>query len=248
MENENISIVIRLKELRKENKLSQEDLAEALGLSRQSIISIEQGKSIPSLPVAFSICKFFQSSFEDLFNFGNEINKQIEDTINNEENSNIKILNNPEESGRKESNMSELNPWRPLREVTTLREAMDQLFQDSVITPKTSAVMPRIDIKDKKDKIVVKAELPGMVEDDIDIEIADGVMTISGEKKEESEKEDEGYYYKESHTGVFSRSFNLPADVVESKADAEMKNGVLSITIPKTEPKKATKIKIASKK
>ena len=108
--------------------------------------------------------------------------------------------------------------------------------------------MPRIDIKDKKDAIEVKAELPGMNEEDVEIEIADGVMTISGEKKAEKEESEEGYYYKESHTGTFSRSFTLPAEVKEEKAEAEMKNGVLKVTIPKIEPKKATKVKIAPKK
>ena len=147
---------------------------------------------------------------------------------------------------------NEMEPWRPFREMVSLRDAMDRLFEDSVITPKGAAAMPKIDIKDKKDSIVVKAELPGMAEEEVDVEISDGVMTISGEKKEEKENPpaggEEGYYYKESHTGGFSRSFTLPADVIAEKAEAEMKDGVLSIVIPKIEPKKATKVKVAPKK
>ena len=143
---------------------------------------------------------------------------------------------------------TELEPWRPFREAVSLRDAMDRLFEDSVITPKTAGVMPKIDIKDKKDSIEVKAELPGLKEEDIEIEVSDGVMTISGEKKAEKEEQEEGYYYKESHTGTFSRSFTLPADVKEEKAEAEMKHGILTILIPKIEPKKATKVKIAPKK
>ena len=143
----------------------------------------------------------------------------------------------------------ELGPWRPFREMVSLRDAMDRLFEDSVITPKGgNAGMTKIDIKDKKDHVEVRAELPGMKEEEIDVEIADGVMTISGEKKAEEEKEGEGYFYKESHTGAFSRSFSLPADIKEEKAEADMKNGILTISIPKIAPKKATKVTLKKSK
>lgn len=244
MHEEDFSIENRIKELRKQNKLSQEELAEALGLSRQSVIAIEQGRCMPSLPVVVSICRFFRSSFEELFDLGSAIEQELDNIENND--IDIKILNNSDMSEGKENNMNELGPWRPFREMVSLRDAVDRLFEDSVVTPKIAAAMPKIDIKDAKDSIIVKAELPGMKEDEIEIEITDGVMTISGEKKEEKEegKEDEGYYYKESHTGAFSRSFTLPSDVIEEKAEAEMKNGILEITVPKIEPKKATKIKV----
>jgi HSP20 family protein len=246
MNEEEFSIENRLKELRKQHKLSQEELADSLGISRQSIIAIEQGKYLPSLPLVVSMCKFFHSPFEDLFNFSEEIEREFDNMINDTQ-KNIKILNNPEEnSGRKDGNMSGLEPWRPFREAVTLRDAVDRLFEDSVVSPK-GAGMPKIDIKDQKDSIVVKAELPGISEDRINVEIADGVMTISGEKAEEKEEKDEGYYYKESHTGAFSRSFTLPADVMENKAEAEMKNGILMITVPKVAPKQATKVKIGKK-
>ena len=84
--------------------------------------------------------------------------------------------------------MVELEPWRPFREAVSLRDAMDRLFEDSVITPsKISGGLPRIDLKETKDSVVVKAELPGVAEDDISVEVLDNVMTISGEKKEEKE-------------------------------------------------------------
>lgn len=293
MTNEEFEIENHLKDLRKQHKLSQEELAIELGISRQSIIALEQGKSLPSLPLAISMCRFFDSAFEDMFNFGQEIEEEIDRILDDSgesrlnktlespfrvfdnekanvagsiKNANANInINNVEKSNRlpiqknimdspglldgKETVMSnELGPWRPFREMVSLRDAMDRLFEDSVITPKTGATMPKIDIKDKKDAIVVKAELPGMAEEEVEVEISDGVMTISGEKKEEKEKEEEGYYYKESHSGTFSRSFALPADIKEEKAEAEMKNGVLIITIPKIAPKKATVVKVSPKK
>lgn len=263
MENNELSIENRLRDLRKKHNLSQEELAEELGISRQSVIALEQGKYLPSLPLVVNMCKFFHSPFEEIFEFQMEIEEEIDNILNNDNQKiNINIADGPirllsrniepDCSGlvRDKENIvaNEMEPWRPFREMVSLRDAMDRLFEDSVITPKATVAMPRIDIKDKKDSIVVKAELPGMVEDQIDVEISDGVMTISGEKAEEKEKEEEGYYYKESHTGAFSRSFTLPAEVVAEKADAEMKNGVLSITIPKIEPKKATKVKVGTKK
>lgn len=222
----------KLKDLRKQHDLSQEELADKLGISRQSVIALEHGKYMPSLPLAVSMCNLFESAFEDVFEFEHQINKVFE---------NISNIN-------KEATMpSEMSPWRPQREAVSLRDAMDRLFEDSVITPKAVGAMPKIDIKETKTAIVVSAELPGIEEDKVDVEIMDNVMTISGEKIEEKVQEGEGYHYKESHTGAFQRSFSLPADVKAEKANAEMKNGVLVITVPKIEPKKAKKISIIAK-
>lgn len=257
MINEEITIDNKLKDLRKEHNLSQEALALELGISRQSIIALEQGKYLPSLPLVVSMCKFFHSSFEDIFDFEKEMEEVIDSMVDGSQKHIINIANLNAEAGHPSPRLrmagrntmgTELEPWRPFREAVSLRDAMDRLFEDSVITPKTAGVMPKIDIKDKKDSIEVKAELPGLKEEDIEIEVSDGVMTISGEKKAEKEEQEEGYYYKESHTGTFSRSFTLPADVKEEKAEAEMKHGILTILIPKIEPKKATKVKIAPKK
>ncbi len=239
-------ISIKLREFRKKHNLSQEELADKLDISRQSIIALEQGKSMPSLPLAVSMCQFFNAAFEDIFTFQNEIENEINNVFDSP--INIKIIH-PEDSGRKEKAMTDLGPWKPFREAISLRDAMDRLFEDSVITPaKVAGGMPKIDIKDKKDAIVVKAELPGVKEEDISVEIMDNVMTITGEKREEKEEseEEKGYYYKESHTGSFSRSFALP-ETVSDQAEASMADGVLTVTIPKIEPKKAKKIEIKKK-
>lgn len=250
-----IIITNKLKDLRKKHELSQEELADKLGISRQSIIALEHGKYMPSLPLVVSMCNLFDSAFEDIFDFEREVSKMINQHF---EDNNINI--HPGEippladgsavfhGASKESTMpSELSPWRPFREAVSLHDAMDRLFEDSVITPKTIGAMPKIDIKETKTAIVVSAELPGIDEDKVDIEIMDNVMTISGEKAEEKVEEGEGYHYKESHSGTFQRSFSLPADVKAEKAEAEMKNGVLIITVPKIEPKKAKKISIKAK-
>jgi len=233
MTEKEIIIKNKLRVFRKKHDLSQEELADKLGISRQSIIALEHGKYMPSLPLAVSMCNLFDSTFEDIFEFEHQIKKVFENI-----NSNF---------GKEISMPSEMSPWRPFREAISLRDAMDRLFEDSVITPKTVGGMPRIDIKETKDAVIVKAELPGMTEEEVNIEIMDNVMTISGEKVEEKVEESEGYHYKESHSGAFQRSFSLPAEVKAEKADAEMKNGVLIITVPKIEPKKAKKIAIKAK-
>jgi len=229
-EKQEIIIKNKLRDLRKKHELSQEELADQLGISRQSVIALEQGKYMPSLPLAVSMCNLFDSAFEDIFEFEHQINKVFENI-----NSNF---------GKELTMPSEMSPWRPFREAVSLRDAMDRLFEDSVITPKAVGAMPKIDIRETKNAVVIKAELPGVDEDKVDVEIMDNVMTISGEKVDEKVEEDEGYYYKESHSGAFQRSFSLPADVKADKAEAEMKNGVLTITVPKVEPKKAKKIAI----
>lgn len=241
-EKQEVIIKNKLRDLRRKYDLSQEELANQLGISRQSVIALEQGKYMPSLPLVVSMCNLFNSAFEDIFEFEREVNNIINQHFND--------FNQPENNiiNHKEATMpSEMSPWRPFREAVSLRDAMDRLFEDSVITPKTLGAMPKIDIKETKNAVTVKAELPGMEEEDINVEIMDNVMTISGEKKAEKEEREEGYYYKESHSGTFTRSFALPSEVKAEKADAEMKNGVLTITVPKIEPKKAKKIAIKAK-
>jgi HSP20 family protein len=143
----------------------------------------------------------------------------------------------------------EMEPWRPFREAVSLRDAVDRLLSDSVIAPRAMGAMPKVDIRERKEDILVKAELPGIAEEDIDVEVSsDGVVTISGEKKEEKREDEEGYQYRESHIGSFTRSFSLPAEVIAEKTEAEMKNGVLILTIPKAKPQKVQKVKVGTKK
>lgn len=242
MEEIEITIENRLKEMRKGRDLSQEDLAEALGISRQSIISLEQGRSMPSLPLAVQLCRYFNTAFEEMFEFEREI-EEIHNALN-EKTDKLNLSNSGENTGGKEHAMVEIERWRPAREAVSLRDAMDRLFEDSFITSGKMGGMPKIDIVDRKDEVRVKAELPGVDEADVDVEIADNVMTISGEIKEEKEEKEKGYYYQERQTGAFSRSFTLPSEVDADKAVAEMKSGILTITVPKVEAKKAQKIAI----
>ena len=103
---------------------------------------------------------------------------------------------------------------------------------------------PAIDVADHDDAIIVRAEVPGCKPDDIDISVYNSTLTISGEKKLAREKKDNGYYYVESSHGSFRREVSLPTDVDEKKVEAEYKEGILSITLPKAEKSKAVKVKV----
>jgi len=103
---------------------------------------------------------------------------------------------------------------------------------------------PAVDVSEEEDKFIVKAEVPGCKAEDIDISVHGNVLTISGEKKEEEEKKGEGYYHKERCYGSFRRDFNLTSDVNPDRIEAVCKDGVLSLTLPKTEKAKAIKVKV----
>jgi len=147
----------------------------------------------------------------------------------------------------------ELTPWRPFRELAPFREfermrrEMDRLW-DSFFERKPGREevewLPALDVSETKDEIVIKAEVPGMEAKDIDISLSGEVLTIKGEKKQEKEQKDENYHMTERSYGAFSRSVRLPQEVQGDKIAAKYKDGVLKITLPKSEKAKAKEIKI----
>ncbi len=107
-----------------------------------------------------------------------------------------------------------------------------------------AAGWPAIDVAEKDDAIMVRAEIPGCKADDIDISVYNNTLTISGEKKETKEEKDKGYYYSESSYGSFRRDVPLPAEVDANNVEAACKDGVLSITLPKAARSKAVKVQV----
>ena len=153
---------------------------------------------------------------------------------------------------------SELRPRRPLE---SLRQEIDQLFDDFGIgtwrSPFRSSFfdmdpfrrakaafsgMPAVDVTETEKSYKVVAELPGMDEKNIEVKIANGMLTIKGEKQEDKEEEKQDYYVRERSFGSFERTFQVPDGVDLDKVDAGFKNGVLTVTLPKTaEAQKAEK-------
>ncbi|MGE5818734.1 MAG: Hsp20/alpha crystallin family protein [Deltaproteobacteria bacterium] len=105
---------------------------------------------------------------------------------------------------------------------------------------------PAVDLYEEKDDIVVKAELPGMEKDNIEVNLSGNRLTIKGEKKQEEEVKKEGYYRSERSYGSFLRTLELPTEVQTDKVKAAFKNGILEIHLPKTEEakKKETKVNV----
>jgi HSP20 family protein len=104
--------------------------------------------------------------------------------------------------------------------------------------------VPVMDLVEDKDDLVLRADLPGLSEDDVDIEVKDGVLTISGERKTEEKKEEEGYYRVERAFGRFSRSLTRPDGIDPDQVKAKFDNGVLEVRIPKPEERKPHRVRI----
>lgn len=145
----------------------------------------------------------------------------------------------------------ELVRWRPMRDLLGFGSGLDRFFDD-FFAPSTSAGgtsetwnwQPVVDIYDKDESIVIKADLPGVDKKDIHVDLKGRVLTLSGERNEEKEANDEGYYRKERAYGKFVRTFSLSSDVTPDKINASYKDGVLHITIPKAEASKPKQITI----
>lgn len=104
--------------------------------------------------------------------------------------------------------------------------------------------LPDLDLSETDKEIIVRAEIPGIEKDDIDITFTDGLLTIKGEKKHEVEEKEENYHCIERRYGSFTRTLKLPGDVVHDKIDANYKDGVLKLVIPKPEKVAPKKIEI----
>ena len=143
--------------------------------------------------------------------------------------------------------------WEPLNDLVTLRQAMNRLFEDSFVRlPNTagdgdSAFIPAVDIYETADKIGLKAAMPGVKPDDIDINVTPEGVTIKGESKSENEVKDEHYVRREFRYGAFARTIALPQGLKIDRAEASMDNGVLTLEIPKAEEVKPKSVKIKAK-
>jgi HSP20 family protein len=148
--------------------------------------------------------------------------------------------------------MSNLIRWEPAREMMTLREAMDRLFDDAFTRPLSirdgwSIASPAIDMYQTENEVVVKASIPGMKTEDVQINITGDVLTLQGEVKQEEERKDKAWHIREQRFGSFERSIALPTTVKTDKAEAVFENGVLTITLPKADEVKPKTINIKAK-
>ena len=141
--------------------------------------------------------------------------------------------------------------WEPLRELSSLQNEMNRLFSTVFDQPATGQAtmrrwMPAMDLVETNDHFVLRADLPGMTEDDVKIEFEDGTLTLSGERKAEHESKGEGFYRVERAFGTFSRSLTLPQGVDPEAVSASFDRGVLEVRIPKPEERKPKRISIGA--
>jgi len=147
----------------------------------------------------------------------------------------------------------ELVPWRPFeRELSSFRKEMDNLWgrffgEAPLARTFTEEWAPTVDISERKNDFLIKAELPGVDEKDIAVSISGDLLTIKGEKKKEEEEKDEHHYRVERYYGSFERSFRIPTGVKADKIDATFDKGVLKVTVPKAEEAKKKEIAVKVK-
>jgi HSP20 family protein len=143
--------------------------------------------------------------------------------------------------------------WEPVRELNTIQNEMNRLFNTFFESAPAGSSgghtlrrwIPAMDLVETEDAFVLRADLPGLSESDVNIELEDNVLTVSGERKAEHEERKEGYYRVERASGSFSRSLTLPEGVDPGAVTASFDRGVLEVRIPKPEERKPRKVAIS---
>lgn len=142
---------------------------------------------------------------------------------------------------------AELSTWTPFNRLATLRDEMDRLF--GLTTPRDFGLVngwsPALDIYQDKDDVIVKVELPGMKKEEISISMHEGMVSISGERKTETESKEGESFRRERFYGKFHRTIALPTAVNPNKVKAAYKDGVLTVTLPKAEEAKPKQIEVS---
>ena len=148
-----------------------------------------------------------------------------------------------------------LMPWRPFSELEEIERRFENIFGRSRLPSAWRRIptvemgwAPAIEVFEKEDKFVVKAELPGMTEEDIGISVVGDTLTIKGERKAEGEVKEEDYYCCERSYGSFSRSIVVPSNVDAKKIEASYDDGVLEVSLPKAPEVKPKKITVSTRK
>ena len=141
--------------------------------------------------------------------------------------------------------------WEPVRELNTIQTEMNRLFNTFFDSPAPAGGatqrrwIPAMDLVETENEFVLRADLPGLSENDVHIQLEDSVLTISGERRAEHEERKEGYYRVERSSGRFSRSLTLPEGVDADAVTANFNHGVLEVRVPKPEQRKPRRVAIS---
>lgn len=146
--------------------------------------------------------------------------------------------------------MTNITRWEPYRELATMRQMLDRFFEDdfarfpSLWERRSDTMSLALDVAEKDDAFIVKASVPGVPAEDVEVTLTDNVLTIKGEMKADKEINEENYHLRERRFGSFMRSVTLPTAVDADKIEAVNENGVLTLTLPKAEAVKPKKIEV----
>ena len=147
--------------------------------------------------------------------------------------------------------MTNLIRFTPNTELRRMQREFDRVFNEffpvahASHATKASTWAPRVDLSETEDAYQIRADLPGLQKEDININFQDGTLTISGERKAEAKEEGKNYVRVERSTGEFYRSFNIPTAIQSDKIAAHYKDGVLQVVVPKAEEVKPLKVKVS---
>src|SRR3989338_1117816 len=217
-----------LRDLRQAQDLSQGELARQLGISRQSIISLEQGAYLPSFPLLINMIHFFNCSLEELVEGAPKLIQQADSQ-------------NTEEGGEQDMQIAR---WDPFQAIDKMHDEMGDVVERTfgrVDWPRalgTTAGAMNIHETDKEYEIQV--QVPGYKENEINLEFSDDTLTISGEKKVEEKEEKKNTIRREWAHASFSRQVRFAQPIKDEKVEAKLSDGTLTITAPKVEPVKPT--------
>jgi HSP20 family protein len=141
--------------------------------------------------------------------------------------------------------LTRVSTWPTLGRLTDLRDEIDRLFEAPLArTSEFLGWTPAFDVYEEKDNFIVKAELPGMKKEDINVSLHDGNLIVSGERQNETHSEGTEVYRAERFFGKFQRAVALPATVASDKVKAQYKDGILTITLPKSEEARPKQIEV----
>lgn len=226
---------LQLRPLRQAKTLSQEELAEALGISRQSIISLEHGEYLPSFPLLVEMIRFFDCPIDQLVTGLPIINRQY---------------NQNKEGGDRKMPITQWNPFQMLDRVhNELEEAIERNFSRADWSKALGSVAGAMNIQEDEKEYQLSIQAPGFTEDEVAVEVANDTLTVSGRLlKEESDKPDKVVLRREWEKSEFTRTVRFAQPVKGDKAEAKMTNGTLTIILPKLQPIRPKSTTIAVKK
>lgn len=227
-------IRLQLKPLRQARTMSQEELAKSLGVSRQSIIALEQGEYLPSVPLLISLLDFFSCTLDDLM-----------------EGAPIKIIGSNNQKGGEQ--MMQMTPWSPFQAIDRLQDEMsdlvDKTFGRADWSRALSSQMGAMNIHEDAKEYELHIQVPGFKEDEVNVELTEDTLTVSGSRQtSDKEKAGKQVVRREWEQAEFSRTIRFNQPIKADASEAKLENGTLVVVVPKVEPVKPKTTKITVKK